>query len=476
MKYSDVAGTVSAAALGYIHGGVRGAKMAVNSFNSLRKKSDMKRKSGTSLNLIIPRKKHKQMLHKKKNHALTVYKKHVPARIVRKKKSVGKVSSFRNVLQGISQHNDWTKRPYRHCVIGRKKSFQKTVGSFNLAHSYNKIFASTEGRQATGFVSELLNFNQLNASTTTDLRFFDTQWATDPFQLNPYSTAPNNAIYTAVPPAVVASDKLYIRSIDHELRFVSMTNIAQRVKVYYSTAPNNAIYTAVPPAVVASDKLYIRSIDHELRFVSMTNIAQRVKVYYMLCNMNTDKDVSTIWGDCLAKTEGYLQTVNTTLISIAALGGVTSAGSEFTSDVGETPFKSTGFRKFFKLLHKDQFILQPGDQQQINMKFHINKMIVKQQLADMDASTRLIRGFTIIPYVIVDGALVGIATVGGTATQIGPGAPKVGMLARDNYHFAALPVNRFTIQRAEVGYLRNDTVDDQKTIDDTDKVVLQTLE
>lgn len=344
-----------------------------------------------------------------------------------KSRSYSNKRNVSDILQGGSQHNDWSKRPLGNIVI-KKEPVPKTVGKFYLEHSYGKVVEGGQGVQLVTTGNHMMNKNQLNGSTLTTLSSFTAYWETDPFQLNPYSTA-----------------------------------------------PNNAIYTSVPAAVVADDKLCIKSVEHETRIVSLCTVPQRVKIFYYLCKKDGDNIPTTTWSE--AVTAGsYLQpTAVSAPVNIAAT--TATPGYTTTSVIGQVPHKWATFRKFWKLVHSDQFMLQGGDQITVPVKIKVNKVITKQMLSSMNSTDNYISGLTIIPVVIVDAGLTGISTAVTTdAATCAPGYARIGMLCTEKYKFSAMPVNRFTIERSELGYIRNDVTAGEvfKIINDVDTAVAET--
>lgn len=325
-------------------------------------------------------------------------------------------------LQAISQHNDWSSRPSRTVLIGRWKSPVKTFGHFHLSHFYSGIIKQVEGRQGIGQGMEIFNLNQCLGVTSNAVNNAGA-WGTDPFQLNPYSVAPTTAIYPGI--AGVASE----------------------------------------------DKIFIKDVDHCLRIVSMTTIPQKIKIYWMLCKKNTTTSVAQLWTNLLDDTSlgQGAATAPTTLAGPLTF----QPGKGFTNDLGRTPYQVPAFKKFWKLLSRDQMILQPGDEISVKRKFVYNRMLQKGMLEEV--SGLYVPGYTVLPFVIVEGSLVGISTaLGVEATQVAPGSCKVGIFSKDTINFKATPVNRYSIERNEPAFIRNDTTDVLKQVDDTDDIIAET--
>lgn len=350
----------------------------------------------------------------------------VTARFLKSKSNSDK-RSLSNIIQQGSQHNDWAKRPLGYITIS-KKPVPKTVGKFYLEHSYGRVLEGNQGVQLVNSANYIMNKNQLNGVTQSTISSFVSSWATDPFQLNPYSNA-----------------------------------------------PNNSIYAAVPTAVVADDKLCIKSVEQIIRIVSLCTVPQRVKIFYYLCKKDGDNSPLSIWSEAITAS-AYLQ-------AAAASGPTNTTGTSVTPGytsstvVGQVPHKWATFRKFWKLVHSDQFMLQGGDQMNVPVKINVNKVVTKQMLASMSTSDTFISGLTIVPVIIVDAGLTGVSnSVTTDASTCAPGYARIGILSTEKYQFSAMPVNRFTIERSELGYIRNDvtTGDVFKLINDVDTAVAET--
>lgn len=330
-----------------------------------------------------------------------------------------------NLLQSaLNQHNDWDKRPAKVIWIGKRRTF-KTLGSFKLEHSSSGIVSGSQGTQAHNFIDEKMNVAQLSGTTSTVFANQSNRWITDPFALNPYS-------------APIA----------------------------------NSIYPSGGSAPAADDKLYIKSVSTEVRIVSLTNIAQRVKVFHYLCIKTPDSSIGGMFLDAV-NSGAYLQTTSASGPNSNA-STLCVAGAASISDIGQVPHQYYTFRKFFKLIESDQFMLQPGDQISKHVKFMVNKMVTREQVT----STLLyVPGISVCTLVITDAGLVGLeATLDAGTSRCAPGASKVGYVVNDIYNFAALPVNRYNIHRLEIGYNQNDATDVRKIVNAEDAGVAQEVE
>lgn len=329
-------------------------------------------------------------------------------------------SNFRTTqLQGISQHNDWSKRPSKTIIVGRSEKLMKTLGMYKLTHQYSKVITGTQGNQTYATGMYIFSVLQCQGSTS-GVRNSSSLWGTSIYTLNPYSTAPSNAIYPGI------------------------------------------------AGVAAEDKVVIKDVKSEMRVLSMATIPQRVRVYWCLCRKATAASFITLWINCLADTTlGQGASAASNMISNTSY----TPGAPGTTDIGRSPFELAAFRGYFKMLDKDQFILQPGDEITLTRKFVYNKVLMQGYASDMTGSHA--PKYTIVPFIIVDGSLVGIATTAGTdAAEVSPGECKVGLMQTDTITLYATPVNRYTINRQEPAIIKA-SIETSKHIDDVDQVIVE---
>jgi len=324
----------------------------------------------------------------------------------------------------IGSHNDWVSLKRINIYVNKNKPM-KTYGNFDFIHAKDYIVENQYvGTQRVFNGQSLCTRNQLAGTTlASDITEFSAQFLTSPFELNPYSTA-----------------------------------------------PNNSIYTQTPAAVIAADKIYLKSIQSTLKFVSMSPIAQKVQVFFYLCKKDHGDDPVNAWNDILTTTK-YLQTLTGVGPSTYASTAVISTGQLLQDFPGSQPPSRMAQR--WKSLHHDQFMLQPGDNLSLTRNFIINRMFNKDFLSEH--TVNFMRNVTICTMVIVEGAIVGMGdtnTVPATnVDKVTNGRTKVGYVHTDHYKFAALPVNRFDITRAEIGFVQNNTSNVTSIIDADDSII-----
>lgn len=305
-----------------------------------------------------------------------------------------------------STHNDWAQLPAKTIVVSKRKPW-KTLGKFHLEHTRDIMLEqSSTGYQMTGDGISTLTTSQLYGLTNNFISNWKTTWATDPFLLNPYSAPATNSIYT-----------------------LSLGDTA------------------------SNDKYFIKDTVQTLSFVSLQPTACRVEVYWLICNTNTDRGPQSAWIDQLNSLRYAQPTLGEGAHTTA---GITATGIGYGSVANPRTSPPKGFYHYYKLLLKDQFMLQPGDNQSMKRTFVMNLMIQKDQIGD--SQTTYLKGITICPLVVVNGALVGLGNDGESfppadIDRVTYGRIKVGFMHSCKVNFAALPVNRYEITRKEIGYV-----------------------
>jgi len=325
-------------------------------------------------------------------------------------------------ISGISHNNDMKEIKPKTILVGRRKGI-KTVGSFKLTHINQGVNNGVQGLQQCYDTTQLFSKAHLNgtaADLTTDDAFYGTKWSTSPWELNPYVVPQLNPIYTTVPTAVGRTDKMLIKDV-HQCYDV----------------------------------------------INLNAVSCKVDVYFYLCIKDGNNTPVGLWLQyMLAK--GYQQPLQS--LGPNNMANTPQIGYPVAIDLYEKPPKE--FRKWFKVLSKKSFILKGGDTIKIAHKYIYNKMLINEDI--LRQGTNFVKGFTILPMMVVNGALVGYepdgAPAGTAATQVSFAKTKIGWVSRETITFSALPINRFDIQRTEIGILQN-TTNRQVVIDvDEDRI------
>lgn len=303
-------------------------------------------------------------------------------------------------LEGISQHNDLQNLSGGTIRLGLKKIH--VTGRFTYENGKEHLFGGTDGSQLVVSPEALATRAQLIGTTAASRFSSIEQWDTDPFLLNPYSTAPTNTVYLGPQPAVSANDKIALLSCHHKMYMVSGSPTPQTVEIYYLTPKKDN--TTVP---------------------------------------------ATAWANALAAEN---MTMASATVDNTIGANTATSGTVITSKYGQNPMKCKTFKKEWRCLKYHKLVFQPGDRQTITTNFVWNKVFEKENLS--------VRGSgyyaktTIYPLMIIKGSLVGVETVAAAAaSEVTFSAPKLGCVTESTYTFGALPVSRFNTNRSYAPYL-----------------------
>lgn len=317
--------------------------------------------------------------------------------------------SIRLVMQGVSQHNDMSEIPAKVIYIGKKMK-KDTVGSYQLTHIAQAIYQGAQGKQGVNNLTEELNVLQMTGQTSTSDLNYAQQWSTDPWLLNPYSTA-----------------------------------------------PQNAIYTNTPNSVEASDRIFIKSLDHRADLINLSSQAVKIDIYYCLCTSDTHWSPAGAWIRYFNEPR-YLQPTAASGPSLEANSPI--IGAAYYDLLGQVP-KNSQLQKMWKIIDHRKIILQGGDTIKTHTKFVLNKTYTREQFTMLSATNVGYKaGLSLVPMMIQNGSLVGYepdGINGVPATQVSYCHTKVGVVTQDVISFAALPAPRFNIKRMEIGTLQETT-------------------
>lgn len=321
-------------------------------------------------------------------------------------------------------HNDWAQLPVMKFYVSKRKPW-KTLGNFHLEHSTDVVLdQAATGYQVTGNGVSTFTTPQLYGNTNSAISNYKEYWATSPFDLNPYSAPVYNSIYT--------------------------TNLG---------------------TIAENDKYFIKDTVQTLSFVSLQPTACRVEVYWLLCNSSTDHPPQTCWIDEV-NSQKYAQPAFAEGAHTTAGVTPTATGGGSVANPRTVPPK--GFYHWWKKLHYDVFMLQPGDNMSMVRVFEYNLMVQKNQIGD--SNYQFLKGVTLCPLVVVNSAIVGIGTDGQSfppadIDRVTYGRSKVGFIHSCKMNFAALPVNRYDIIRKEIGYVDGNSNNATAIIDADDEEI-----
>lgn len=233
------------------------------------------------------------------------------------------ISRPRHIAGNPGSHNDWNSLPRKVFIVGSKIA-PKTQGTYQLVHAKDYIAEDTgTGYQHVGDGVCCFARHQLGGtSTSTNVTNYQYLWGTNPFLLNPYS----------VPPTA------------------------------------NTIYTTASTVPIDADKIVVKNVETKIQIVNLSPTPMKIRIYWLLCNKNSDDLPSVAWDEVLDE-QKYLQ-------PSAAVGPTGTVAT--TNTVGYEAKTLHGqelpphFSKRWKTIHKDVFMMQPGDNQSMTRVFVYN--------------------------------------------------------------------------------------------------------
>jgi len=319
-----------------------------------------------------------------------------------------------------STHNDMTTHRIGGIKVGPQKPMGRKLGNFRYQDSRQGIVGSLPGNQGYNDVAGMCTKPQLLGQTSS-LRASKTQWAVSPFELNPFAyTRAATAVYP-VAPTDADPDRFHLAYAEYSLNMLNMQNIPVDVEI-----------------------LWCRAVGHHNYLPSawFENCAEEERL-----------------GQSIPAAAPALTTAN-------AVAGFTRSFSTYNH-----PSKYRSFKSKWHVLKSYRIILQPGDAHKIGGSVSWNRTFSRLNLNTMP-DVNFLGGISVVPLIIVNGSVVGLATVGADATEVTYGPTKVGFIQDVKYHFKALPLQRFNTSRVYEGTVDPDAAIlpfDLTIIDDQDE-------
>lgn len=212
---------------------------------------------------------------------------------------------------------------------------------------------------------------------------------------------------------------------------------------YYEMNPYRANGGSVifPPGVasvpMSNDKIYYKCVLGTLKIINLTTLATEVKVYWLKCKRDAYWGPNEIWDHALTD-----ESMGSAANIPAATTGVATAtpGAPIRQNIGQNPFHLQTFKAHYKVLQKNVYYLQGGDEVDTNFRFEYNKILDKSVLEETPVNTvqptEFLANYTVIPYVIFNGSLIGVGT---PATEVTNGVAKLGFYVNQTHEFGPVP-------------------------------------
>lgn len=201
----------------------------------------------------------------------------------------------------------------------------------------------------------------------------------------------------------------------------------------YSQNNTNDMFPATRK-VANTGKLGLMKVKQQILLVNLTSAPVDVVVHWVLCKKDDSRNPIEKWQDLLQETNQNAGMKAATFYG--PLGVETYTGGHIgTATYGASPWQVRSFKKFWKMVGKDKFVLQGGDQKKISIEFDYNRYLSRdifvKSLGDFMA------GYTIFPLILARGAGVGIGVDEVTAMTFA--SIKLGLIQTDRYIYGAVP-------------------------------------
>jgi len=196
------------------------------------------------------------------------------------------------------------------------------------------------------------------------------------------------------------------------------------------TTGTNAVSAVIPDGTsTLSQYVYVKQIQSNNTYVSLTNLPMEFDILWFTPKKYTNLTPSQAWA-------AELSTIRLGQSAAGQNDGVgATAGYQEVYYPGKSPMQVAAFRKYYKLIHEDKFILQPGSRLKINSTFKINKIVRKNLLANQDSDYVYIPGVTVIPMMIAKGAAA-LVKNGSDPARMSYAFGKVGILSENKISFS----------------------------------------
>lgn len=318
----------------------------------------------------------------------------------------------------LSSHNDMSLHRFYLKPIGTRKIRSK--GAFKYIEQKQGITSVNAGLQLVDDLQFLMTKQQLTGNTSSS-RFVDTEWSTNPFELNPFVTVPSSTLYPGPIPGVVAGDSIAIDSCNYRLDLLNMENIPIEVEIFWFVSKDNHNYSPL--------NWWLSCIQEE--------------------RLNQPIAAAVSTSTILTNTAGY-RTIDS---------------------VGNHPYHYRSFKKMWRQIGHYKVILQSGHQHSMVSKLGIHKVLRKNVL-DSLPDVSFVKGITVVPMVIAHAGIIGYAPglAASSSVEVVNGPVKLGYKQEVEYKFNALPIQRLHTTRIFEGLVEPTGDFTTRIIDDEDEL------
>lgn len=387
------------------------------------------------------------------------YKKKRKGRRKWKRKDVKKrettVMSMERIMEGVSQHATLELLKFHIKLAKAKPRSEKSAGKWSFTHQvsggFTGLVTSTPANNVmAGFQLHqelpgmMMGNMQLNAPASTPVAGDPTyKWDNNPFELNPYRKTTGSSILNA--------------------------------------------------GSYASDYIHLKNIETDFTLKNASLVPCEILLHFFISKNNTNDGISTQWISSVAATTMGQATSAAGTTSLFAItpgaevvrnggaNGLTYAENVIisgNSTHGTNPDNFAQFRKFWKLLHKGRHVLQPGEVKRFEGEIEVHRTLSQAYLNSSNVA--YLKGFTIVPFLIVRG-VPELIKPGGTGTGVVTTVtPEIIFTQNAKYYFetCAAKEGRYEIQRVLPGLPVDvaPATDTMKDVNDTDMVTNNTMQ
>lgn len=338
------------------------------------------------------------------------------AKYVSKSRSRTRSRSVARQVEEGGQHNDLSSTTiyYRN---GRVPKKYRGVVKSCIQHQYGYQYTNTQtGIQNITTIGSLVTRSQIfNAGTTGAVVGADS-WPGNPFEMNPYAANTGSALLQSI------------------------------------TQPSQ-------------DKAYMHHINGEIDLTGLESVAQEVTLYLVKYKISSNSTLAGEWTSVLQTGPMYNQPA-----SVNPISNVTPAASTYgyptVLTYGQTPFGHPALRKEFKLLKTRKVTVEPGATVKVKYRIDYNRMLSKEYFNDAGAAEYL-NGWTMQWM-----ALIRAAPVFDSVTKkMTPGPVDVGFQHTYKIKFSYPMEKRLYAYRTDAGFVVQQTLANEKQVNDVDQVV-----
>lgn len=191
----------------------------------------------------------------------------------------------------------------------------------------------------------------------------------------------------------------------------------------------------------SNDLMYVGKHYSTIMFTSFSNIAAHCELFFLVVKRDTDNEPLDTMSLLYQSYSGG-QAVATQGGSVAVDGLV---GYPSFEQYGYDPTNHPEFKKWWKIIGKKEFVLQPGNTLRMEVTRKINKQVRRNQIT----VSAMQKGLTYVPFLIVKPSPVLIRAASDTVTAVNTGNHTIGVMFWDTTNYYPMKGKDENINRAK---------------------------